>query len=156
MKKLHDKYVEAAKMLDVNIVSRITESNGNEFLYEIIDECNGDLGDLILIKPGYLDPIEVALERKKNQKGKEEDDEEDVPINLETDEIPEGAFYVYKRMIAVRMTKMYKYLDIVLDGATIGLLTKILNFVVLFGAGAFGWYIAALIPSNPQENLYCG
>lgn len=156
LKKLHDKYVEAAKMLDVNIVSRITESNGNEFLYEIIDECNGDLGDLILIKPGYLDPIEVALERKKNQKGKEEDDEEDVPINLETDEIPEGAFYVYKRMIAVRMTKMYKYLDIVLDGATIGLLTKILNFVVLFGAGAFGWYIAALIPSNPQENLYCG
>ncbi|OHS95880.1 hypothetical protein TRFO_10291 [Tritrichomonas foetus] len=67
------------------------------------------------------------------------------------------SFRISKRLIYNRCVKMYKMIDIILDGSTIELLTKTLNGVMLIGACAFGWYIGALLASSQKaENIFCG
>jgi hypothetical protein len=44
-----------------------------------------------------------------------------------------------------RFELMYKALDLVIDGATIDFFSSALNGGLLVAAGAFGWFVGALI-----------
>ncbi|OHT00955.1 hypothetical protein TRFO_32160 [Tritrichomonas foetus] len=74
------------------------------------------------------------------------------------DELPiKECFTIRKKSAARRMTKMYKTLDVVLDGSTIDRLTKILNNAVIIGVIAVGWYLGALMTSYEYaSNFTCG
>lgn len=66
-------------------------------------------------------------------------------------------FKVSKRVIYNRAKRMYEMIDIILDGATIELLTKTLNGMMLFGGFAFGWYLGALFAQESKSsNIFCG
>ena len=55
------------------------------------------------------------------------------------------------------MTKMYKTLDVVLDGSTIDKLTTVLNNAVIIGVIAVGWYLGTLMTSYEfSSNFTCG
>ena len=60
----------------------------------------------------------------------------------------EHTYIVNKRVLASRMTSMYEMLDVVIDGFTIDLVTKVLNFSIICGMGAFGWYIGSIYSNN--------
>lgn len=60
----------------------------------------------------------------------------------------ENTYIVNKRVLASRMTSMYEMLDVVIDGFTIDLVTKVLNFSIICGMGAFGWYIGSIYSNN--------
>ena len=67
------------------------------------------------------------------------------------------AFKISKRVIYNRAKRMYEMIDIILDGATIELLTKTLNAMMLFGGFAFGWFLGALFATESKsQNIFCG
>ena len=66
-------------------------------------------------------------------------------------------FTIKKKTAARRMTKMYKTLDVVLDGSTIDKLTTVLNNAVIIGVIAVGWYLGTLMTSYEySSNFTCG
>ena len=66
-------------------------------------------------------------------------------------------FTIKKNSAARRMTKMYKTLDIVLDGSTIDKLTKILNNAMIVGVVAAGWYLGTVMATYKlSSNFTCG
>lgn len=67
------------------------------------------------------------------------------------------AFLVKRRVVYNRFQRMYKMIDVVLDALTIEYLTKALNWAMIFGAFAFGWYIGATLAKEKQlSNIFCG
>jgi hypothetical protein len=85
-----------------------------------------DSGPDVVIKPGYLDSIARLEAAERHQAARN----------------PE--FVVGSRRIEYRATEMYKILDIIIDGATIGLLASVLHWAMLFGALGVGWYLGGL------------
>lgn len=116
----------------------IIDSDGNE---EIISN-NFELEE------GMLDSILEFRERNaKIEAGQISPDE--VPLTQ--------CFTIKKKTAARRMTKMYKTLDIVLDGTTIERLTHVLNNAVIVGVIAVGWYLGALMTDYEYaSNFTCG
>ena len=92
------------------------------------------------VRPGELDSVSQSIEKLKKKKNKVE---------------PEDAatYIVNKRVLANRMTSMYEMLDVVVDGSTIDLLTKVLNVAIVCGMAAFGWYIG-IVYSNDDINYH--
>lgn len=98
-----------------------------------------------ILEDGMLDTMDEAIQREK-----------DSLISPE-ESAPLLAFEVRKTKCAKLMTKMYETLDVVLDGSTIELLTRILDTVVLFGAAATGWYLGTLFAHHEKDiDIVCG
>jgi hypothetical protein len=111
--------------------------------------------DRVELRPSWLAPIQVMLERQKGKRPAEppknvtldavfeKDDPAEplLPKGGEADEEQEETFLVDKTILAKRFNQMYKMLDLVLDGATFERLLAMLNAVVQFAALAFGWYL---------------
>jgi hypothetical protein len=98
-----------------------------------------------IIEFGLLDTIDECLKREDESKISPEEEQ------------PLMAFEVRKTKIAKLMTKMYETLDVVLDGSTIELLTRVLDTVVLIGAAATGWYLGALFANHEKATeVICG
>ena len=108
----------------------------------------------ITIHEGYMDSINsryYALKQYAKNCSTLRDPE------IQAENILHPTFTISKRLIYNRAVKMYKMIDIILDGSTIEILTKTLNSVMLFGAIAFGWYVGALLASLEKEtNIFCG
>jgi hypothetical protein len=85
-----------------------------------------DAGPDVVIRPGFLDPIAMLEAAEEHQATRN----------------PE--FVVGSRRIEYRATEMYKTLDVIIDGATIGLLASVLHWAMLFGALGVGWYLGGL------------
>ncbi|KAK8837718.1 hypothetical protein M9Y10_036253 [Tritrichomonas musculus] len=101
------------------------------------------VGNIVEIEDGMLDSI-LELRRKN---------EEYALDGLQVKE----CFTIKKKTAARRMTKMYKTLDVVLDGSTIDKLTTILNNAVIVGVIAVGWYLGTLMTSYQySSNFTCG
>ena len=98
-----------------------------------------------IIEFGVLDTIDDCVKKEDQSKISPEEEQ------------PLMAFEIRKTKIAKLMTKMYETLDVVLDGSTIELLTRVLDTVVLFGAAATGWYLGALLANHEKATeLICG
>lgn len=98
-----------------------------------------------ILEDGMLDTMDEAIEREKDS------------LVSPEERVPMVAFEVRKTKCAKLMTKMYETLDVVLDGSTIELLTKILETTVLFGAAATGWYLGALFAHHEKDvDIICG
>ena len=97
-----------------------------ELYEEIYRDTGGVEGENVRVEEGYMDSIDHlrAVERGIRKKT--------------------AFFNVGRHRLMVRATKMYKIIDIVIDGATIELLTTSLGIAMLMGAAAFGWYIGGL------------
>lgn len=90
--------------------------------------------DNVDIEPGMLDNIQDSLYSYRKK------------YYVNPDEVVQTvAFTTNKIRLSEKMKKMYELLDIVIDGSTIELLTKILNYAVMAAGVAFGWYIGALL-----------
>lgn len=77
--------------------------------------------------------------------------------NLKSKNIHQRQVRVNRDMLANRMNRMYQMIDVVIDGSTIEFLTKTLNIAVMFGAGAFGWYLGGIMANQEiGENVFCG
>lgn len=101
------------------------------------------VGNIIEIEDGLLDSI-MELQKKNDE------------CALGDLQVKE-CFTIKKKTAARRMTKMYKTLDIVLDGSTIDKLTTILNNAVIIGVIAVGWYLGTLMTSYEySSNFTCG
>lgn len=71
-------------------------------------------------------------------------------------EEPTAPFSVNPHLLASRFSQMLQVLDAVLDGSTIETLTKALNYAVLFGAIAFGWFVGGITESYKSNvRNYC-
>ena len=132
-----------------NISSRTTTVNPGEG--EVLESPHWEYADCdeehCIIEEGLLDTIYEAMEREK--------DKEKIAPEEQTQALI--AFEVRRSRIAKLMTKMYKTLDVVLDGSTIELLTRLLDTVVLFGAAATGWYLGALLAHQQEAvDIICG
>ena len=105
------------------------------------------------VQPGELDSIEQMLDRMIQKRLKNRSDSSE---SLDS-ENAEATYTVNKRVLANRMTKMYEIIDIVVDGSTIEFLTSILNYGILIGIAALGWYFGALLDHDMTDKMIiCG
>ena len=111
-----------------------------EQLYEEIYRDTGGIeGENVRIEEGYMDSIDHLWAAERGIRKK-------TPF-----------FNVGKHRLMVRVTKMYRIIDLVVDGATIELLTTSLSIAMLIGAVAFGWYIGGVRGTQRLRNaVYCG
>ena len=96
------------------------------------------------MKPGELGNLNQAiirLKKSKNRKVEPGDAEE--------------TFIVNRRVLANRMTDMYKMLDVAVDGFTISLLTKVLSIAICCGMGSLGWYVGSIHAHGVQRQPVC-
>ena len=96
------------------------------------------------VKPGELGNLNQAiirLKKSKNRKVEPGDAEE--------------TFIVNRRVLANRMTDMYKMLDVAVDGFTISLLTKVLSIAICCGMGSLGWYVGSIHAHGVQRQPVC-
>lgn len=109
--------------------------------------------DDVEIQKGYMDSIEFRYHVLNQDQIK--DRPGDFSKRVFYEHTP--AFYISKRVIYNRVATMYGIIDQALDGATIALLTKVLNYCMLLGAVSFGWYLGTLMgQSHTRSNLFCG
>ena len=77
------------------------------------------------------------------------------PISAEVQEDDDKQFRVNRIMFAQRMDQMYTLLDMVVDGSTLQIFSKGLNFIILVATFAFGWYVGLLTANTDTPQLDC-
>jgi len=126
---------------DVNTplpTNRLTKIGDEDILKDAILVEDG-----VSIEPGQLNSIHDSMDSLKPNVVNPSEPTAIVP------------FEVNRKLLARRMEAMYQMLDVVIDGSTIDILTKVLNVVVLFGIAAFGWYVGSITTLHKDRIYTC-